>query len=112
MLNIIRKVWIFGDRPDFISDDKIYNRIYFSRSHGEHAWDKAAGQKHLSLNVHVCQLFGIYRLSICCSSDDFFLLKDYSIESACKDRYVENLTVGWPRPAWARVMEGSSLADA
>jgi len=93
----IRKIWILGDRPSFLSDDK---------SLIEHVSEKDMAQL-LGVELPINNFFLLMVLSslipdlsfeFLLFSDDFFLLKDYPLELARNDRYVENLTVEWPRP--------------
>ncbi len=93
----VRKIWILGDRPSFMSDDT---------SVIEHVLEKDMAQL-LGVELPITSFFLLMVLSSLIPdlsfeyllfSDDFFLLKEYPLELACKDRYVENLTVEWPRP--------------
>jgi hypothetical protein len=91
----IRKVWIFGDRPSFISDDV---------SIVEHVPEKYMAPL-LRVKTPVRNFFLLAVLSSLIPelefeylrfSDDFFLLKDYPIEEARKYRYLEDLTPDVP----------------
>lgn len=101
----IRKVWIFGDKPHFISDQV---------EHVSHT--QLAGLFHLK--TPVTNFFWLLFLSSLIPgldseylrfSDDFFLLKDFPIEEARKDRYLEDLKAfggrrkegAWANQLWA-----------
>ena len=96
----IRKVWIFGDRPSFISDDK---------SVIEHVPEEYTSPL-LGLRPPVQNFFLLMVLSSLIPdlsfeyllfSDDFILLKDYPIEDTRKDRYLEDITAETPLPRGA-----------
>jgi hypothetical protein len=85
-----RKIWIYGDRPDFLTLDT---------SVAEHVPD-SFGTAILGIQPPVRNTFLMLFLSslipeltpefVWCS-DDHFLLKDYGIEEARKVRYLEDL---------------------
>jgi hypothetical protein len=88
----IRKVWIFGDKPRFMTDD---------RSLIEHVPHEATAAI-LGAQLPVTNFFLLIVLSSLIPdlffeyllfSDDFFLLKDYPIEEACKNRYIEDMSL-------------------
>ena len=87
----IKKVWIYGDKPSFLSDDT---------SLVEHVPHEATSRV-LGVKTPVTNMFLLLFLSSLIPelsfeylffSDDFFLLKDYPIEEARKDRFLEDLT--------------------
>ena len=93
----IRKVWIFGDRPSFIADDT---------SLIEHVPEEYTALL-LGLRPPVRNMFLLLVLSSLIPDlafeylffcDDFYLLKDYPIEEARTDRYLEDLTPESPKP--------------
>jgi hypothetical protein len=88
----IRKVWIYGDQPRFLSDDT---------SLIEHVPHEVTSQV-LGVKTPVINFFLLMFLSSLIPelsseylflSDDFFLLKDYPMEEARKDRYSENMSL-------------------
>lgn len=94
----IRKVWIFGDEPDFISKDKSIIE------HVAHADVNA-----LKVKTPVTNFFLLYFLSSLIPglshdylrfSDDFILLADLSEEEARKDRYLRDMSKV-PDKIWA-----------
>ncbi len=91
----IRKVWVFGERPVFVSDNTAVI---------EHVPEEYTARL-LGLRPPVTNLFLLIVLSSLipdlCNEyllfcDDFLLLKDYPIEEARKDRYLEDLTADTP----------------
>jgi hypothetical protein len=92
-----RKIWIYGDRPDFLTTDT---------SVAEHVPDSFATEV-LGIQPPVRNTFQMLFLTslipeltpeyVWCS-DDHFLLKDYQIEDARKVRYLEDLRTA-RRPA-------------
>jgi hypothetical protein len=87
----IRKVWIYGDRPDFMAGDT---------SLIEHVPHEATAGV-LGVKTPVTNFFLLMFLSCLIPdlsseylffSDDFFLLKDWPLEEARKDRYLEDMT--------------------
>jgi hypothetical protein len=87
----IRKVWIFGDRPSFISDDvRIIEQVpqeYLARILGV----KTPVANFFLLNF-LASLIPDLAFEYLRFSDDFYLLKEFPIEEARKDRYFEDLT--------------------
>jgi len=88
----IRKVWIYGDRPNFISNDT---------SLIEHVPHEATSRV-LGVKTPVINFFLLMFLSSLIPglsseylffSDDFYLLKGYPPEEARKDRYSEDMTL-------------------
>jgi hypothetical protein len=97
----VRKVWIYGDKPKFISDDT---------SLIEHIPHEATARV-LGVKTPVTNLFLLLFLSSLIPdlafeylffSDDFFLLKDYPVEAARQDRYLQDLSLssGRGRGLW------------
>jgi hypothetical protein len=88
----IRKVWIYGDKPAFISDDKALI---------EHVPHEATSRV-LGVRTPVTNFFLLIFLSSLIPDlafeylffcDDFYLLKDYPIEAARQDRYLQDLSL-------------------
>ena len=86
----IRKVWVFGDRPAFLSDDKSLIE------HVPHSY--MAGP--FGFKTPVCNIFLLTLLSAMIPEvadeflwfcDDFYLLKPFPREEAVKDRYFEDM---------------------
>jgi hypothetical protein len=87
----IRKIWIYGDKPAFISDD---NALI------EHVPHEATSRV-LGVRTPVTNFFLLIFLSSLIPDlafeylffcDDFYLLKDYPIEAARQDRYLQDLS--------------------
>ncbi len=87
----IRKIWVYGDRPKFLSDD---TRLI---EHVPHV----ATSRVLGVKTPVTNFFLLMFLSSLIPdlsseylffSDDFYLLRDYPVEEARKDRYIEDMT--------------------
>jgi hypothetical protein len=92
----IRKVWIFGDRPAFISDDlSLIEHVPHERLAGIIAGTKLP-VVNVFLSMFLSSLIPDLSFEYLSFSDDYFLLKDFSLEMARKDRYLENLTVESP----------------
>jgi len=94
----IRKVWIFGDRPAFLSDDtSLIEQV--AEDYTAPMLGLRAPVRNMFLLMATSSLIPdlLYEYLFFC--DDFFLLKDLPIEEARKDRYLEDLTVetGLPR---------------
>lgn len=88
----IRKVWIFGDRPEFISDDQ---------SLIEHVPHEATARV-IGAKTPVVNFFLLMFLSSLIPDlspeylffcDDFYLLKDLPFEEARKDRFLEDMSL-------------------
>jgi len=88
----IRKVWIYGDKPAFLTDDK---------SLVEHIPDNEYLARVLGIHPPITNTFLLLFLSSLIPdlsseylffADDNFLLKDFPITEARKDRYLEDLT--------------------
>jgi Stealth protein CR2, conserved region 2 len=86
----IRKVWIYGDKPEFISEDT---------SLIEHVPHEATSRV-LGVKTPVTNFFLLIFLSSLIPDlsfeylffcDDFYFLKPHSIEESRKDRYLEDL---------------------
>jgi hypothetical protein len=88
----IEKVWIYGDRPGFLTEDTTLV---------EHVPEAATARVlDVKLPLQNCFLITFFASLIpglaseyLHFSDDFFLLKDFPIEEARKDRYLEDLSV-------------------
>ncbi len=86
----IRKVWIFGDRPHFLSPD---TRIVECVPHSEVAWmfHTATPVRNFFLMMFLSSLIPDLDFEYLRFSDDFFLMRDFPIEEARKDRFLEDL---------------------
>lgn len=87
----IRKIWIYGDKPPFISDDtSIIEHV------PHEATARVLGVKtpvvNFFLQMFLSSLIPDLSSEYLFFSDDFYLLKDYPPEEARKDRYSEDLT--------------------
>ena len=87
----IRKVWIFGDRPSFISDDVTVVQ-HISEEYLAWVLGLKTPVRNFFLLMFLSSLIPDLDFEYLRFSDDFFLLKDYPIEEARKDRYFEDLT--------------------
>jgi len=92
----IRKVWIYGDRPAFLTQDTTV---------AEHVPHEATS-RILNVKVPVTNFFLLMFLSSLIPdlsseylffSDDFYLLKDYPPGEARKDRYSEDMSLNLVR---------------
>jgi hypothetical protein len=86
----IRKVWIYGDRPHFLSDDtSIIEHV------PHEVTSRVLGVKTPVINfflmMFLSSLIPDLSSEYLLFSDDFYLLKDYPIEEARKDRYLEDM---------------------
>jgi hypothetical protein len=90
-LPFIRKVWIYDDRPKFISDD-----LSLIEHVPHEATARVLGVKTPVINYFLLMFLSslIPELSFeyLLFSDDFFLLKDCPLEEACKIRCIEDMT--------------------
>jgi len=94
----VRKVWIFGDRPAFISDD---TSLIEHVAHEQIT--RAVPEMRLPVVNHfmsivLSSMIPALSFEYLLFSDDLFLLHDYPIEIARKDRYLEDLTPNLPLP--------------
>ncbi len=88
----IRKVWIYGDKPHFLSDDT---------SLVEHVPHEATARilkvrlpvRNMFLLIFLSSLIGDLSSEYLFFSDDFFLLDTFPPEAARQDRYIENLAL-------------------
>jgi hypothetical protein len=103
----IRKIWIYGDRPDFISDDTtLIEHVPHERT------SRILGVKTPVTNTFLLMFLSslIPELSseYLFFSDDFFLLKDLPIENARKVLFVEDMALtsyeSRGRGAWIEAM--------
>jgi len=94
----IRKVWIFGDRPNFIADDASAVE-HVSEDYAAHLLGVTPPVSSMFLLIVLSSFIPDLSFEYLLFSDDHFLLKDYPAEDARKDRYLEDLTVefGLPR---------------
>ena len=86
----IRKVWIFGDRPSFISDDASVIE-HVAEEYTAHMLGLRPPIRNMFLLMVLASLIPDLSFEYLFFCDDFFLLKDYPIEEARKDRYLEDL---------------------
>jgi hypothetical protein len=87
----VRKVWIYGDRPPFISHDRsIIEQIPDGTTAPVLGVQTPVRNFFLQmvLSSLIPELFFEYLLF----SDDFFLLKDFSVQDARQMRYIEDLS--------------------
>jgi stealth protein CR2 len=88
----IRKVWIFGDKPKFISDDA---SLIEHVPHEATSW--ILGVKTPVTNCFLMLFLGslipdlAFEFLFFC--DDFYFLKLHAVEEARKDRYLEDLSL-------------------
>jgi hypothetical protein len=88
----IRKVWIFGDKPKFISDD---TSLIEQVPHEALSWVLGVqtpvtnGFLMLFLSSLIPELSPEF-LFFC---DDFYFLRNHAVEDACRERYLENLSM-------------------
>jgi hypothetical protein len=87
----IRKVWIFGDRPEFLTDDtslvqhvphEYYARVVSFRT----------PVNNLFLQIFLSSLIHNLDHEYLLFCDDFFLLRPYGIDEARKVRYLQDLS--------------------
>ncbi len=93
----VRKVWIFGDRPSFISDDKSLIE-HVPEEYTARLFGLRPPVGNMFLLMMLSSLIPDLSFEYLLFSDDFFLLKDFPIEEARKDRYLEDLTAETPLP--------------
>lgn len=86
----IRKVWIYGDAPHFMSDDKNIIEC-IKESYAVNVLGIRAPVKNTFLRHFLASITPEMEHEYLFFSDDFFLLKDYPIEEARKDRYLQDL---------------------
>jgi len=86
----IRKVWIYGDRPKFLTDDTSVAECV-----PHEATARVIGVKtpvrNFFLLMFLSSLIPDLSSEYIFFSDDFFLLKDFPAEEARKDRYLEDM---------------------
>lgn len=86
----VRKVWIFGDRPEFLSDDTA--RV----QHVPHEYVTRVGNfrtpvTNFFLMLYLSSLIPDLDHEYLLFCDDFFLLRPYGIDEARKVRYLQDL---------------------
>ena len=86
----IRKVWIFGDKPVFLSDDTSLIE------HVPHEYAARVGKYRTPVTNFFLMFWLAYHIPDLASEflwfcDDFILIDDLSPEMARKDRYIENM---------------------
>jgi hypothetical protein len=87
----LRKVWIYGDKPQFISDDtSLIEHVPYEVT------SRVLGVKipvsNMFLLIFLASLIPDLSSEYLFFSDDFYLLKDFPMEEARKDRYLEILS--------------------
>jgi hypothetical protein len=92
----IRKVWIYGDKPVFISDDtSLIEHV------PQEATSRVLGVKtpvtSLFLQIFLSSLIPDLSFEYLFFADDFYLLKNHPVEEARKDRYLEDLSLAKSR---------------
>jgi hypothetical protein len=88
----VDKVWIFGDRPSFMSDDKSVIE-HVPEEYLAHVLDIAPPVQNMFLLLVLSSFIPELSFEFVLFSDDFFLLRDFPLEEARKDRYLEDLTM-------------------
>jgi len=86
----IRKVWIFGDRPEFLSSDRSLIE------HVPHEYVARIGKYRTPVTNFFLMFYLAYHIpeldpEILWFCDDFMIIDDLSPEEARRDRYVENM---------------------
>jgi hypothetical protein len=87
----IRKVWIFGDRPSFMSND-VSVIEHVPQEYLAPILGVKTPLSNFFLMIFLSSLIPDLDFEYLRFSDDFFLLKDFPIEEARRDRYFEDLT--------------------
>jgi hypothetical protein len=87
----IKKVWIYGDKPEFISDDTTLIE------HVPHeATSRVLGVKTPVLNyfllIFLSSLIPELSFEYLLFSDDYYLLKSHAVEEVRKDRYLQDMS--------------------
>jgi hypothetical protein len=88
----IRKVWIFGDKPKFISDD---TSLIENVPHEAMAWvlDVKTPVTNCFLMLFLGSLIPDLASEFLFFCDDFYFLKSHTIDEARKERYLEDLSL-------------------
>ena len=89
----IRKVWVYGDKPKFISDDtSLIERV--PQEATARVFDmKNPGDQFVFTDVSIVTDSGFIVRGPFRFSDDFYFLRNHSLDEACKDRYLEDLAL-------------------
>lgn len=88
----IRKVWIYGDRPRFLIDDtSVVEHVPHHVT--SRVLDVKAPVINFFLLMFLSSLIPELTPEYLFLSDDFFLLKDFPLQEARKDRFIEDMTL-------------------
>ncbi len=88
----IRKVWIYGDRPSFISHDtSIIEHVPHEAT--SRVVDAKTPVINFFLLMFLSSLIPELSSEYLFFSDDFYLLRDLPIEEARKDRFIEDMSL-------------------
>ncbi len=82
-------MWVFGDNPGFISDDTSLIE-HVPEDYTAHMLGLRPPIRNMFLLMICASLIPDLSFEYLFFCDDFFLLKDYPIEEARKDRYLES----------------------
>jgi Stealth protein CR2, conserved region 2 len=93
----VRKIWIFGDRPAFMSDDTSVIE-HIAEDYTAHILGANPPIRNMFLRMVLSSFIPDLTFEYLYFSDDYFLLRDYPIDDARKDRFFEDLTVETGRP--------------
>lgn len=92
----IRKVWIFGDRPDFLSTDaSLVEHVPQEAIAG--AFDVKYPVRNFFLMMFFTSLIPELSFEYLFFSDDFFVIDELTPENACRDRMHRMLSAKEPR---------------
>ncbi len=92
----IRKIWIFGDRPDFLSDDRSEIECV-PHDYVTPVLGITMPVKSTFLMMFLGSLIPDLSSEFVRFSDDFILVNDFPIESARKNRYLTDLALSKTR---------------
>ena len=87
----IRKVWVFGDKPTFLSEDKSLIE-HVPHSYMAVPWGFKTPVSNIFLLTFLASMIPEVDADFLWFCDDFYLLKDFPREEAIKDRYYEDMT--------------------
>jgi hypothetical protein len=97
----IRKVWIFGDRPAFLSDNKSLVECVPHKSLAP-ILGVTTPVTNFFLMLFLSSLIPDLSYEYLWFCDDFFLMADFPIEEARKDRYLGDMSVAHSQPQFKR----------
>jgi hypothetical protein len=86
----VGKVWIYGDSPNFLATDRSLVECVPQESTSR-VLDIGAPVTNFFLLMFLSSLIPALSFEYLFLSDDFVLLKDLTLEEACKDRYSEDM---------------------